>query len=439
MRRAAFTIARVAVSVALLAFIVSRLRADLHDRTITGELAESPLATIVDDSLARHEVLRSNLETLSGDEGRVIGRIPGLFWGLFPDKVVAGRLAPSDTVLLRDRSDGQTYAFDRDALTRAGDLWQGVYPGTLTCLRRSSLGILAVSFALVIVINVALGMRWWVLLRIQGVDLSPWDTIRYSYIGLFFNSILPGLTGGDLVKAYYVVKRTHRKTHAFATVVLDRLSGLFAMGILTVIAMSLSLDQAVLRQYPIPEAVYLFMALALVGGSVFYSRRLRSVFRVEAIIARLPLSRVLREFDEALFLYRYHHKAALAVLVASLLIQLLSFFIQFLYGRSLGITQLGYEHYLLFLPIIYFVSSLPISLSGLGVREASFAFLFGLIGVPASLAVMLSLIFFFLQTLSSLPGGVFYALMRQKITRDEIAQTLQPDESPAPPGASPCP
>ena len=50
--------------------------------------------------------------------------------------------------------------------------------------------------------------RWYYLLRAVGVPATYWESVRLSYIGFFFNSAVPGLTGGDLVKAFYIARQS---------------------------------------------------------------------------------------------------------------------------------------------------------------------------------------------------------------------------------------
>src|SRR5438876_9320856 len=79
--------------------------------------------------------------------------------------------------------------------------------------------------------TVLLGViRWQLVLRVQGLELSFARTSEISLVAQFFNSFLLGSTGGDLLKAYYAARETHhKKTEAVVTVLVDRLLGLFAM------------------------------------------------------------------------------------------------------------------------------------------------------------------------------------------------------------------
>ncbi len=59
------------------------------------------------------------------------------------------------------------------------------------------------------------------------------NTLRLTFLGLFFNLVLPGITGGDLPKALMVVREhPERRAHALASVVIDRLLGLWVLLVL---------------------------------------------------------------------------------------------------------------------------------------------------------------------------------------------------------------
>src|SRR5690606_33017655 len=72
--------------------------------------------------------------------------------------------------------------------------------------------------------------RLHLLLKSHELNKSYFQTWRLSMIGLFFNYTLPGGTGGDLFKIYYLVRaNTEKRGLAVGLVVLDRLLGLYGM------------------------------------------------------------------------------------------------------------------------------------------------------------------------------------------------------------------
>ena len=83
--------------------------------------------------------------------------------------------------------------------------------------------------------------------------------------------------------------------------------------------------------------------------------------------------------------------------------------INVLIARSLGVDiPLGY--FFLFVPIITSLLMLPVSMSGLGVREGAYVYLFAQAGVPSSQALTMSLLVYASNVATGLVGGALYAL-----------------------------
>jgi hypothetical protein len=81
----------------------------------------------------------------------------------------------------------------------------------------------------------------------------------------------------------------------------------------------------------------------------------------------------------------------------------------YLVALALGI-RISLFYFLVFIPIISFLLALPISFSGLGVREGGYVLLFGQAGVPPSLAFAMSLCVYAIAVATGLIGGVLYML-----------------------------
>ncbi|HEX8911197.1 MAG TPA: lysylphosphatidylglycerol synthase transmembrane domain-containing protein, partial [Humisphaera sp.] len=74
--------------------------------------------------------------------------------------------------------------------------------------------------------------RWHVLLEAQQIHIGMARTFVINMVGAFYNSFMPGSTGGDLAKAYYAAKHTTHRTRAVLTVIVDRVMGLLALLVL---------------------------------------------------------------------------------------------------------------------------------------------------------------------------------------------------------------
>ena len=73
-------------------------------------------------------------------------------------------------------------------------------------------------------------LRWYLLVRALDLPFTVGGAFRLGLVGAFYNSFLPGSVGGDLLKAYYIARsQPTRRAAAVATVLADRLVGLFGL------------------------------------------------------------------------------------------------------------------------------------------------------------------------------------------------------------------
>src|SRR2546430_14385488 len=81
-----------------------------------------------------------------------------------------------------------------------------------------------------VVVEFAAIIRWQILLKVQGINLSSARIAALFFIGMFYNQFLPGGTGGDIVKTYLLSKETPtKKPGAPLAVLFDRMIGLVAL------------------------------------------------------------------------------------------------------------------------------------------------------------------------------------------------------------------
>ena len=281
--------------------------------------------------------------------------------------------------------------------------------------------------------------RWRLLLGVQGIHITFLESLRLTYIGWFFNNWMPGSTGGDLVKAWYIARRTHRKAEAVTVVFLDRLIGMVSLAVLGAAAVLATLGDERVRAARIILAV--FLGLAAAGGWIFYSRRLRRLVRLDRLLARLPVGHVVARVDQALFIYR-HHKGTVALsVVYSWVAQVASVFAIYFLATGLGIAG-RLVQFFVNMPIIFIGWALIPVPGGLGVAEglAQQLFTASVLGVrtaeAATLALTMILAFRVVQSAVSLPGAALYLARRTNVSPRMMRETMvaaDPEGAEAPP------
>ena len=283
---------------------------------------------------------------------------------------------------------------------------QLVRPGITNILHRLHPGpclLAAVLFAAQLTL---MGIRWWCLLRWQALAVPLGPAVRLMFVGHFFNFFLPGSTGGDVVRAVLVTRRTSARTVAVATVLLDRFVGLAGMAALAG-AMTLATWGRPQTQRA-ALAVAVTLAILAAAGLVLFSRRVQRALRIGALLDRLPQSQNLHLALDTLRALPRAPATAATVTGMTLAVHLLLAGAVASLGAALDLpVPVGL--YFLFVPVIYILAAVPVSIGGLGVVEGMYLVFFASSpGVDASAVVAMSLLARLGPMLLSLAGLVFW-------------------------------
>ena len=262
-------------------------------------------------------------------------------------------------------------------------------------------------------VELAAGIRWWILLKVQQIHLSIARVAGLFLIGMFYNQFLPGGTGGDIMKSYLLLKETPgRATGALLAVVFDRMVGLVALISITGVLIALRYDWLTQLQ----ETKHLvWLLVAILSGAVLMlvtSFVVSGFHLAHKLPERFPGREKLIELSAAYHLYARHWRATLAALGASIVAHLATFgtFLCVAYAFRAPVAALDF---FAIMPIERTISSLPISFAGVGLREKIFQImLHGLCGVPEAVAVLIGSMSFLVMLASSAPGGIVYFLYK---------------------------
>lgn len=264
--------------------------------------------------------------------------------------------------------------------------------------------------------------RWWRLLAVAGCASRWTSAFRLSFLGFFFNIVLPaGITGGDVIKAILVVREhPERRADAFVSVVVDRALGLLVLMGLAAGVVLLSGDRFAELRMPV---VLAFLA-ALVVLWVMLHPGPRRWLRLSALLERMPQRERLKSIDRALRIYAEHPlEIALAVALSGLNHLCIAGSV-FVLGHAFG-DDLSYLEYLGIAAIANTISSVPVTPAGWGVGEWAFGSLFHVLGSSSTLGVAVSVAYRLLTMLIGLAGGLFLLMPGGRGVRREIAETTQ--------------
>ena len=234
-------------------------------------------------------------------------------------------------------------------------------------------------------------IRWSVLLKAQKIIVPTVRFIRIYCIGIFFNLFMVGVTGGDVVKMYYIAKQTPKGIEGGTTVFMDRIIGLSALLVGLFFGMFLIYPDQRLSFMFWPVALS-FMAMLLFFCLIMNKKILKAIPFLQALIARIPFQNKIHRIYQSIYSYKKKKKQLIQVMLISLGIHFLFATMNYCVARAIGINNVGLQFYFVLIPLIGLLSALPISIGGWGIGEALYISLFALFGVPAGQAVTLSII-----------------------------------------------
>lgn len=238
--------------------------------------------------------------------------------------------------------------------------------------------------------------RWRMIAARVGFSESMPEFLRYYFIGMFFNLFGPSTLGGDLVRSLYLGASAGRRTVALHTVFFDRLSGLVMLVFVAVAAI------VMFGRFGLPWPVIAFVAIA--GGGIavgwfLVPALVRRFFASDGRANRL-VQRDLGPFwnDGRLLARTAGVSVAFHVLQAASLILL---------GSAVSM-HVDWRYYFIFHPLVTVLSAVPISVAGLGIREAGYVWFLQRQGVSSDTAVAFGILWFAVLLASSLVGGLVY-------------------------------
>jgi uncharacterized protein (TIRG00374 family) len=234
---------------------------------------------------------------------------------------------------------------------------------------------------------VAGAYQWFLLLRLQGIDLGYRACFRAYYSGMFLNNFLPGTVGGDALRVYEAKRGNDGWGKAVAATFLDRLIGFFTLSLLSLVAVAFALwrgnlDQTVFRHmlYAVGVVFGIFVTVLV----LLLSRRIASL--VNAII-RWAGMRWLAEAHERmqgiLRAYQARWREMLWIVAVSCVVQILRIDVHWFSGIALG-ARISPVFFFCFIPVIALAGVVPLNVGGWGIPQSIGTYLYTLPGVLAA-------------------------------------------------------
>ena len=247
-------------------------------------------------------------------------------------------------------------------------------------------GYLVICLIITLASLLFMSFRWKILLKkYTSCKCLLSELFKFYLIGMFFNIFLPGAIGGDVTRIYNASKKydiTVKKSTVF--VFIERIVGLVSVVIIFCLGSLIISDYYEMMNYDrsLLFLIITIIILAIVSLKTYLNKKIDIDYKLITLIFLLS---IIGQFGD--------------ILIVRL----------FCYNFSLPVTI---YHIMVIMPLVYISSLIPISFGGLGVREGTMAVLFSFIGIDSSIAVIISLLLYFVKVGVGIIGGVIYGTLK---------------------------
>lgn len=249
-------------------------------------------------------------------------------------------------------------------------------------------------------------VRWQKVLDALGLSARLPRLMSHYLAGQFVSNVLPTTIGGDVLRVSRLSRDTGESPRTFASVVLERLTGWLVLPVITIVGFTVNPG---LRHLGAATRV----ALTLAGVTLVLLVAVLAAAGNPRLGGRFATSGGWRRFVGAVHLgvdrLRSDPAAAANVLIAGFAYQLALVLAAVAAAQALGLRPAGLTALLAFFPAVLIAQVLPISMSGLGVREGAFVLFLAPLGVAHDGAIALGLLIYLLNLAVSLLGAPAFA------------------------------
>lgn len=261
--------------------------------------------------------------------------------------------------------------------------------------------------------------RYHGILSIMGIHVSFLTTIRSIFIGYFFSQTMISFIGGDAMRIFSTANSDEKISQITKAVIVDRLSGF--VGQILILTLTLPFLIPVLPRMGLK--IFLLLIVLTSFGLVFMVFWLG---RKVSSSSRKTITSILTNFSKRILDRLYTREALFYFIGLSFLIGLINCLAYFFIAKALEIP-LTFEHVLILTPPAFFLSMLPISISGWGVREGATVMMLAIVGISSSDALCISIIFGLSLLAISLPGGFIWLISPKRIKNIRVSKPTLPE------------
>ena len=258
--------------------------------------------------------------------------------------------------------------------------------------------------------NLFLTVKWYRLASPLNIKSNFVDLLRLNYIAIFYSMFIPGQASGELIKGLKLSKKEGSHQNVWVPIFIDKITNLLITLIIGFIAI-LS-DNTLSRNFTLIAIVSVLTIVFLTVTIILFSENTNLLlsFIKDGLVKILQIlkieSKSIKDFALTYFeSYKVNNRIMFETILWSFAIKIPHIFAFYLLALSLSININLVESAWLF-SMVFLASILPISFSGLGVREGTILVLLSQIGIPNSSSLSLSMLIFINGIITALIGGL---------------------------------
>ena len=289
-----------------------------------------------------------------------------------------------------------------------------VYAADLDALKNSFYSIefdaIAYAFGLILLIRLVMAIRWKVLLYFYQINAGLLKLLEIMFVSNAVGHLLPSGIGSDIIRVYELSKNRGCSEKVLASVFLDRVFGLISMLLVALLASWYAFFSAQ-TGWTIPLLISLavlmlplgfFVTRFLLSKNITFSSKKKLLNKVINFYNRFIVALQQTDIPN----YGYY-----VIILLSVLVQLIRSLVFMCIFIGLG-ADIAIIHYFVFIPIVFILMLIPVSIGGLGVRESALFAFYGPLGLSIATCTVAGLIFHALQLIMIIPGLIIFNLRK---------------------------
>ena len=248
-------------------------------------------------------------------------------------------------------------------------------------------------------------------MMLKGTKFTLRKLFYYHLIGFFFSISLPGSTGGDIARGWYLYKHKSKISKIISTIIYWRLTGILSLLLISGIAAILAyISKGTPLEFILVSVIAIFI-------SIFLWKILFSTLWVEKIIffffqKKQSWLKKINDFLSYCRSFKFISKKGILNMLLALCVNLTIILSWISVSASLG-ANIPCLNFFVVVPIVSIIKSIPTTMGGIGIREGVTIMLFSQFGIDKQIAFSLGMVQSAFFLLLGIIGGMLFMFKKK--------------------------